>query len=82
MTERPVSDFSRRFAAALRGYMKEHDVSQKDVAARVERSPGYVSEHISGKRAVDGDLIAAIADAARVAPEGLVEEVTRRMRSA
>lgn len=82
MTERPVSDFSRRFAAALRGVMAERGINQKDVAARLNRSPGYVSEHMSGKRAVDGDIIAAVADAVGREAEELVEEVAQRMRRA
>lgn len=77
-----ISAFSRDFAAALRSVMTQYDVRQNALAGLTDRSPGYVSEHLSGRRAVDTDLLDAVAQLARMDTSALVSEVTRRMAAA
>ena len=79
MSERPVSAFSRAFAAHLRGVMAERNVNQQTVADLLGRSKGYVSEHTSGKRAVDSDLLDAVAEVAGIESRDLFAEIARRM---
>lgn len=83
MPDRPdrptTSTFSKRFAAALRGYMRERDIRQSDLATSIHRSPGFVSAHLSGARPVDTDMLYAVADLAGIDARRLTDEVTRRM---
>lgn len=62
--------------------MSERDVRQVPLAGRLERSQGFVSERTSGRRPVDTDIIAAVADMAGMGARELVEEISARMRDA
>jgi transcriptional regulator with XRE-family HTH domain len=79
MTERPVSAFSRSFALHLRGVMAERNIKQQAVAALLDKSKGYVSEHTSGKRPVDSDLLDAVAEVGNMESHDLIAEIARRM---
>lgn len=81
MNARGASDFSRSFALHLRGVMVTKGVKQSALATHMGRSTGFVSEHLSGVRAVDTDMLDGIADLAGVDVRWLVDEVTRRMRA-
>ena len=83
MGSKQVSEFSRRFSAALQGVMRERRVTVEQVANELDRSRGFVSEHTSGKSAPDTDLLDVIARLAgfRSTP-ALVAEVARRMDDA
>lgn len=81
MPDRPTSSFSRNMSAALRGYIRERAILQSDVARRIKRSEGYVSERLTGARAPDTDLIDAVALLAGVPSRSLHEELLRRAYS-
>lgn len=81
MTETRISDFSRRFSAALQGVMREHGATVNDVATAADRSKGYVSEHTSGAKAPDTDLIDAIASVIGYDTSTLLVEIARRMEA-
>ena len=79
MSSREMSDFSRVFAAALRGVMSEHGVRQSDIAARIGYSEAYVSGRLSGKKAIDTDILDAVGQLADLDTVALMAEMTRRM---
>jgi transcriptional regulator with XRE-family HTH domain len=81
MSEKPTSTFSRRFAAALRGYARGENIRQEDVAAHLKRSEAYVSDHLSGKRPPDTDLFDAVAELAGVDSLELWTLIRDRMSS-
>lgn len=56
-----LSPFSIAFAAAFRGFMAENNVTGKQIAAKLGRNTGYVSERINGKRALDTEDVDALA---------------------
>jgi transcriptional regulator with XRE-family HTH domain len=82
MSGQPTSPFSKRFASALRGYMREHDIQQDDVAELLNRSTGYVSEHLGGKRSVDMNMVDAVAQLAGLEGTQLLAVIERRMSEA
>lgn len=73
-----MTDFSRRFSAALQGVMRENKVRIDDVVVASGRSKGFVSEHTNGTAAPDTDLLDAIAGLIGVDTRDLVTEVARR----
>jgi transcriptional regulator with XRE-family HTH domain len=75
----PVSEFSVRFSQHLRDYMREHGVTVEEVAARLGRSPTFVSEHTHGLRDPGTDLINAVARLAGTDPRSLVAEISLHM---
>lgn len=75
-----TSDFSKAFARHLRDIMAEHGVRQVPLAEHLDRSQGFVSERTSGRRPVDTDIIAAVAEMAGMGPRDLVDEISTRMR--
>lgn len=79
MTDQPISDFSLRFSRALKGYMREANVKQDAIAAELGKSAGFVSEHVSGKKAPDTDLVDAVAKLSGIDTRTLVVEIARRM---
>ena len=72
MSTRPTSEFSRVFSLCLRGFMEERHIESRDVARHLGRSAGYVSEHTSGTRAPDTDLLDAVADLAGIDRKSVV----------
>lgn len=81
MPEIPARPFSRDFAHALRGYMRERSVLQREVAAHMDKSAGFVSEHLSGQRAVDTDMLDVIAELAGTDTRHVLLEVARRIEA-
>lgn len=77
-----TADFSRKFAAALRGVMAERGINQKDVAEQLGRSEGFVSARMNGHAAPDMDMADAVAGLTGVDPGDLLDELNRRIRSA
>lgn len=78
-----VTPFSVAFGAALQVVMDKHGVSQSAVARAIGKKAGasFVSERVNGKRAVDTDIIAGVAELANVQPSAIVAEVMRQMKS-
>lgn len=64
--------------------MKSSDVTGAEIAARLGRAPGYVSERVNGKRALDTDDVDALAELAGSPWTGraLMIELARRVRAA
>lgn len=77
--DRTPSRFSRAFAAALRGYIKQNDISQRAVAKASNYSTGYVSGRLNGHHAVDTDMVDAVAELTGVSPFDLHQILIRRM---
>lgn len=79
MDRAPITDFSREFSALLQGFMRERDITGKEVAEHLGRSAGFVSERTNGTRPPDTDILDAVADLARMQTRELVAELARRM---
>lgn len=79
MADKPTSPFSRQFAAALRGFMEQRNVQQADLAAHLGKSRGYISEHLSGKRAATTDMLDGVAELAGIPVRDLYDVISRRM---
>jgi transcriptional regulator with XRE-family HTH domain len=76
-----MSKFAIRFASEYKGFMKSAGISGAQLAEKLGRGEGYVSERINGKRAIDTNDIDALARLA----EGwdgrsLMIELARRVR--
>lgn len=62
--------------------MKDHDVTQEQVALRLGRSQGYISHRTNGREALTVDIIGAVAELAHVTPYELNLELSRRASEA
>lgn len=76
--QREIADSSRRIAQAASEYMKDHGITQPQIAADIDRSQGYVSEHLNGKRALEFDMLDAIAHRSGVSMYALMAELSAR----
>lgn len=56
-----LSPFALAFAAEYRGFMKAAGVTGAQIAVKLGRNSGYVSERVNGKRALDTDDVDALA---------------------
>lgn len=77
-----ASDFSRALGAHLADVMRERGITQTQVADRLGRVQGYVSERLNGHRAPETDLIDAVAALAHLTPHALMLELLARGTSA
>ena len=75
---RDIADSSRRVALAASKYMKDRGITQPQIAADIDRSQGYVSEHLNGKRPVEFDILDAIARRAGVSVYAMMTELSER----
>jgi len=77
-----VTPFSVAFGSALKVVMEARGVSQSAVARAIGKKAGasYVSERVNGKRAVDTDVIAGVAEVAGVPPSVVVRETLAEMK--
>ena len=75
MSSRAVSESSQRVARATATFMVDHGITQTQVAQALGRAQGYVSEHLTGARAIELDLIDAVASLAGVSPYTLLAEL-------
>lgn len=76
---RPPSPFAVEASVHLRDVMAEHGVREADIAYRLGRSQSYVSEHLSGVRAPDLDVLNTIAGLAGTDVRVLVLDLMGRM---
>lgn len=78
---RDISEFARGFAAEFKGFMKTHKVTNLQLAERLGRNDGYISERANGKRPLDADDVDALAS---LVPgwtgRDLMIELSRRVR--
>jgi transcriptional regulator with XRE-family HTH domain len=65
-------------AEAMQNFMRDHGITQEQIALRLERSQGYVSQRTNGREALTVDIIGAVAEAARLTPEALLFELSQR----
>lgn len=79
MYRRKIQPYSVEFSRHLRDLMAERGLTVEGVAARMGRSPTYVSEHTNGTRAPETDLLDVIAAMAHLSTHALIIEVTNRM---
>lgn len=70
---------SELVAAALRAYMEERGVTQRDVARFLDRSDSYVSARVLGKYDLSLDIVHAVAVLTGLSPQALVAEIMARM---
>ncbi|WP_248144912.1 hypothetical protein [Microbacterium aoyamense] len=79
----PMSDFAVAFSAEFRGFMKANKVTGAELATRLGRNEGYVSERSNGKRAVDTNDVDALASlVSGWSGKDLMYELARRTRAA
>lgn len=74
-----TTDFSRALGGHLADVMSERGITQVMVARELDRTQGYVSHRLNGRRAPETDLIVAIARLVGLTPRGLMAEVLARM---
>jgi predicted transcriptional regulator len=74
-----TSTFTVRLAHALREVMAEHKVQQKPLQEALGKSQAWVSEHTSGRRAVDSEMIAAVAELTKQDPADLLRDLVDRI---
>lgn len=85
MVERykPLTPFATAFAAEYKGFMRANGITNLQVAAKLQRNDGYVSERVNGKRALDTEDVDALA---MLVPgwtgKALMIELARRVQSA
>ena len=75
------SDFSRTFASHLNDIRLERGVTQTAIAKLLGKSQSVISEHVTGVRAPDTDLIDAIAYLSGLTSMELVTIIQDRMRA-
>jgi len=73
------NEMNARVVQGLRDFMAEHEISQASVARHLDRSAAYVSKRMSGELDLTVDIMAAVADLARISPYALMAELTSRM---
>lgn len=61
--------------------MREHGITQEQVAVRLDRSQGYISQRTNGREAMTVDIIGAVADLAHLTPDALTYELSQRARA-
>jgi transcriptional regulator with XRE-family HTH domain len=74
---RPVSV---AFAREYKGFMAAEGITQSQIADALNRNQGYVSERVSGKRALDTDDVDALAGIAGWNGRELLIELAKRSR--
>ena len=77
-----MTAFARAFAAQYKGFMKAENVTGAQIAEKLGRNAGYVSERINGKRALNTSDADALADLAGPPWSGrtLMIELAERVR--
>lgn len=58
---RPLSAFAIAFAAEYKGFMVANEISNLQIAKKLSRNDGYVSERANGKRPLDTEDVDALA---------------------
>ncbi|MGF3055655.1 hypothetical protein [Microbacterium sp. YY-01] len=58
---RPLSDFAAAFAAEYKGFMRANGITNLQIAKKLDRNDGYVSERANGRRPLDTEDIDALA---------------------
>lgn len=78
---REVSDFAKHFAAEFKGFMKANSITNLQLADRLGRNDGYISERANGKRPLDADDVDALASLVEGwTGRDLMIELARRVR--
>lgn len=75
-TQHEVSRDAKLLGLAAGAYMEARDIDGKDVAARIGRSPSYVSERVTGVRFIDSQVLQGIADCAGIGLHSLMMELS------
>ena len=76
--DKQTEDLNARLSLSAQEYMKEHGITQPQVAATLGRTQNYVSGRLIGKHHISADIIMGIAAVAQVPPDWLMQELTRR----
>lgn len=80
---RELSPFASAFAAEYKGFMKANSINNLQIAQKLGRNDGYVSERANGKRPLDTEDVDALA---MLVPgwdgRALMMELARRTRLA
>lgn len=62
--------------------MREHGITQREVAGRLGKSQGYVSHRTNGREALTVDIIGAVAELAHITPMALTFMISERASAA
>lgn len=57
----PIGDFSKAFAQEYKAFMVANDIKGFQIAEKLDRAIGYVSERVNGKRPLDTEDVDALA---------------------
>lgn len=78
---RDISEFAQAFASEFKGFMKANSITNLQLAARLGRNDGYISERANGKRPLDADDVDALASLVQGwTGRDLMIELSRRVR--
>ena len=58
---KPLTPFATAFAAEYKGFMKANGITNLQIARKLDRNDGYVSERVNAKRALDTEDVDALA---------------------
>lgn len=73
-----VDTLNDALTAALRDFMVERGVTQRAVAAHLDRSADYVSGRLTGRHALSVDIVVAVAQLAGVSDRAVMADIMIR----
>jgi transcriptional regulator with XRE-family HTH domain len=76
-----VDTLNAALCATLRDFMDERGITGKAVAARLDRSPDYVSGRLRGRLPLSVDIVVAVAQLAGISDRALMSEIMIRAAS-
>lgn len=76
--DKQAEDFNARLSDAAQQYMKDHGITQPQVAATLGRTQNYVSGRLIGRHHISADIIMGIAAVAQIPPDQLMRQLTER----
>lgn len=74
----PIADHNARMSQALLDYMEEHDVTQPQIARRLNRVNSYVWGRLNNRHHLSSDIVVAAALISGIEPEQLWAELAVR----
>jgi transcriptional regulator with XRE-family HTH domain len=74
-----MDNLNAQVSRAMDSLMKDHNITQAQVARMLGRSESYVSARVHGKKPLPLDILGAVAEAAHMSPRAVLVEITERM---
>lgn len=74
-----LTQFEKDFADITYGYVSEHGLTTRAIAAKIGKSSPWVWERLAGQRSISLNLIVGLADMTGTSPSTLLSELNRRV---